>query len=100
MLTTRLLEVLYPKDSSAQSAHQGDHADVGLLDAYSSAVSGAIDRVGPAVVRVEPLVDGRAQGVGSGVFISPDGLLVTNSHVAARRSEARLTLPDGRQVSA
>lgn len=100
MLTTRMLEVLHSNDLTGQPNVPGERADAALLDAYSSAVSSAVDRVGSAVVRVEPLVDGRPAGVGSGVFISPDGLIVTNSHVVGKRSDARLKLSDGRQVTA
>ena len=61
------------------------NADDGLLlDAYSRAVVSVVDRVGPAVVRVERLPDGNGQGgggVGSGVVIAGDGLVLTNSHV-------------------
>src|SRR3712207_7307676 len=39
-------------------------------------------------------------GVGSGVVIAPDGLVLTNSHVMQGRREARLTLSDGRTVDA
>ena len=47
-----------------------------LLDAYSQAVIHAVDVAGPAVVRIE--VD---RATGSGVLFTPDGLLLTNSHV-------------------
>jgi S1-C subfamily serine protease len=71
-----------------------------LLDAYSQAVTGVVERIGPAVVRVEPQANGRPAGVGSGVVISPDGLVLTNSHVMQGRREARLALPDARSVEA
>ena len=59
-----------------------------------------VDLVGPAVVRVE-LHGGRngVSGFGSGVIISPDGLLLTNSHVVQGAREAQLVLarqPQGR----
>jgi S1-C subfamily serine protease len=71
-----------------------------LLDAYSTTVSDVVDRIGPAVVRVEPLTDGRPSGVGSGVIISPDGFVLTNSHVIQGTRQARLRLSDGRVVEA
>jgi S1-C subfamily serine protease len=71
-----------------------------MLDAYSEAVASVVDRVGPAVVRVEPQAKGRPAGVGSGVIISPDGLILTNSHVMQGRREAGLTVSDGRTVDA
>jgi S1-C subfamily serine protease len=74
--------------------------DDGLLDAYSQTVTAVVDQVAPAVVRVEPSIAGQAAGMGSGVVISPDGLVLTNSHVMQGTREARLTLSDGRVVTA
>ena len=57
-------------------------SDSTLLDAYSNAVMAAVETVGPAVVHVQ--VEGNTpqkRGQGSGVVISPDGLLLTNQHV-------------------
>jgi S1-C subfamily serine protease len=72
-----------------------------LLDAYSKAVVDVVEDVGPAVVRVSTLPDrARRQpgGTGSGVIISPDGLVLTNSHVVQSAKSARLALSDGRIV--
>ena len=68
-----------------------------LLDAYSRAVISTVDRVGPAVVRVERIADDRnaGGGVGSGVAISGDGLVLTNSHVVGGASRVRLSFADG-----
>lgn len=75
--------------------------DTPLLDAYSNAVTGVVDEVGPAVVRltVTGREGGRA-GTGSGVIISPDGLLLTNSHVAGGAKSIRVATQDGRDLSA
>lgn len=67
--------------------------DTLLLDAYSRSVSDAVDRVGPAVARIEHV--GRKAGHGSGFVISPDGLVVTNSHVVGTARTVRVTMPDG-----
>lgn len=78
-------------------------ADDLLLDAYSHAVSAAVARVAPAVAHVRVRRGGRARtrdGSGSGFLITPDGYLVTNSHVASGAEAIEVTLPDGRTADA
>ena len=72
------------------------------LDTYSRAVISVVDRLGPAVVRldVRPGDHSRPSGSASGVVISPDGLILTNSHVVNGTSLARVTMPDGRNLTA
>jgi len=83
-----------------QTAPAESKSDSPYLDAYSQAVTTVVDRIGPAVVRVEPQVSGRGAGMGSGVVISPDGLLLTNSHVMQGAREAKLMGSDGRPIEA
>jgi S1-C subfamily serine protease len=67
-----------------------------LLDAYSRAVAAVADRVGPAVVRVESTDQNRMHGgVGSGVVIAGDGLIITNSHVIGGARRVCLTFAEG-----
>jgi S1-C subfamily serine protease len=76
-------------------------SDTELLDAYSHAVTSVADTVGPAVVRVETRgANGRPGGVGSGVVIAPDGLVLTNSHVVEGAKEVRLLDAEGRVMEA
>jgi S1-C subfamily serine protease len=77
--------------------------DADLLDAYSSAVVGVVEAVSPSVVHVQVRAErnGRkAQGSGSGVVISPDGLVLTNNHVIDGANAIELGLADGRTFSA
>jgi S1-C subfamily serine protease len=66
-----------------------------LLDAYSSAVTRAVERVGPAVVKIDA-----GAGSGSGVIFTPDGLILTNSHVIDRAQHVRVAMSDGRSLRA
>lgn len=85
-----------PSSRTTVSAPVDDGA---LLDAYSNAVIDVTDRVGPAVVRVETgpkAPNGRERGgLGSGIVISPDGLVLTNSHVVGSSKEIRLRDVEG-----
>jgi len=69
--------------------------DEQLLDAYSRAVTQAVDAVSPAVVRIQA-----GRGGGSGVVFTPDGLILTNSHVVSGSPSLEATLPDGRTLAA
>ena len=76
-------------------------SDTEILDAYSHAVTSVADKVGPAVVRVETrAANGRTGGVGSGVVIAPDGLVLTNSHVVEGAKEVRLLDAEGHVMEA
>jgi S1-C subfamily serine protease len=79
-------------------------SDTEILDAYSHAVTSVADAVGPAVLRVETRgPKGQRHGtggVGSGVVIAPDGLVLTNAHVVEGAKEVRLQDAEGRVMEA
>ena len=85
---------LMPRAALSAAAEPAPVNDQPLLDAYSNAVIDVTERVGPAVVRVEtgPKVRNARErgGLGSGIVISPDGLVLTNSHVVGAAKEIRL----------
>jgi S1-C subfamily serine protease len=76
--------------------------DAALLDAYSRTVIDVVESVSPAVVRLDVRPSGHARqgGSGSGVIVSPDGLVLTNSHVVGGASRVGATTADGQSLTA
>jgi S1-C subfamily serine protease len=71
------------------------------LDPYSAQIVNAFERVGPAVVHIIALrADGKPRGQGSGVIFTPDGYVLTNSHVVAGAARLRAAFTDGQVLDA
>lgn len=78
--------------------------DEELLDAYSRAVIGVVEKVGPAVVSIGVKKQMRphqiGEGGGSGVVIAPDGFILTNHHVIEGAQSIEVSMTDGSSYSA
>ncbi|HVP77069.1 MAG TPA: trypsin-like peptidase domain-containing protein [Thermodesulfobacteriota bacterium] len=105
----RLLSDEGVKGGQARTLETARPSDDDLLDAYSRAVISAAERVSPSVVNLDVRTNPRVnrstryagpeelRGTGSGFIFTPDGFILTNSHVVHHASKISVTLPDGRR---
>ena len=95
----------HPSDLPSSASPSTTSPDAELLDAYSRAVTHAVDAVGPSVVSVSVRRrHGRRSGVqsgnGSGFVFTHDGFALTNSHVVHGATEVELGFADGHRSPA
>jgi S1-C subfamily serine protease len=104
----KFLDTAAPTEAGAKPLSEVD-TGADLLDAYSQAVTNVVSAVGPAVVniRVKKKVQARhravsqeMEGSGSGVIITPDGYIITNSHVVEGARTIEVGLADGASYTA
>lgn len=100
-----------PQAAGLRSREEPPVSDVELLDAYSRAVIHAAEKVSPSVVNIEarkgpgrrqgePYPPEETRGSGSAFIFTPDGFVLTNSHVVHHSDRISVTISDGRRFEA
>src|SRR5437879_5816964 len=104
---TQILQLSGPPANAAMNEHNHGSQDT-VLDAYSAAVTRVVEKLAPTVVKIDVTHHGRRRGPskrgeespggsGSGVLFTPDGFILTNSHVIHKAASINVVLQDGRE---
>lgn len=101
-----MLEFIHNPSDSDPIHTPAELSDGQLLDAYSHSMISAVKTISPSVVHIQARNNSRDNGQGprggsgSGFIFTPDGLVLTNSHVVHQATELKVTLADGRTTDA
>jgi len=91
-------EHLHPSIPTHTEAH--NQRDAALLDSYSQTIIEVAELASASVLKLDVEHKGRRGGSGSGFIFTPDGLVLTNSHVVRGASRVTASLPDGQRFVA
>jgi S1-C subfamily serine protease len=89
-----------PDSATAVAAAPARSSDEQLLDAYSRTVAQVVRQVSPTVVNIEVRAANRPRGGGSGFVFTPDGFILTNSHVVHKADQIEVMFSDGSRYAA